>query len=380
MNILILTDHFSRPSYLSRLRFLCDYLTDQEHHVEVFTEKWETISFEHRYPIHELAFYHIGYISWAIKTVYSMFTNSKDRSFARRVSRKTRKSRFDLVMCTTSSTFPLTAAYKIAKKRGIKLYVDIRELEELVPAKEYTTSGKIFVKPWANLYSWIQKNRRNRVIRHADLVTTVSPWHMDILKAMNPNTHLMYNGYDPEFSYTSKTKTENFQINYIGRTYDTQDPSLMLKAVRELNLPNVEINFYSNMGTYDRVQQKGVQIFGFLPSNAIAGTMRRSSIVVILTNSAKNGAKEMKLFDAIGCEKPVLCVPNDEGMLAHVIQLANAGICTSDLQEAKDFIQTQYDIWKRQGYTHQDVTNKELFDRQHQAKILEDLLRHIVGV
>lgn len=374
MNILILADAFKRPSFTPRLRYLCDYLVRQGHSIQVFTEKWDSIEFDHDYPIHEISFYHLGYISWAIKTLIGMLTNKKDRTFARRILWKTRKEKFDVVFCTTVSTFPLNAAKIVADKLQLKLVIDVRDLAEQIPEHHYKSWRQRIFLPIEKWYSQQDIERRNNVLSVADAVTTISPWHVDFVRSINHNVHLIYNGFDPNVYYFEGIPTESFQINYIGRMYETQDPGLLLKVFRELNLPNCQINFYTNMSAYDRLQQRGVHVYGFLPSTAIADTIRRSSVLLVLTNNATNGMMTIKFFEAIGCEKPVLCIPSDEGMLKQTIKMTNAGLCTSNLQEVKEFILAKYKEWEQTGYTHQDIQNKQLFDRESQAIEFERIL------
>jgi hypothetical protein len=49
-----------------------------------------------------------------------------------------------------------------------------------------------------------------------------------------------------------------------------------------------------------------------------------------------------KFFEAVGVEKPVLCVPNDEGCLAQVIEEVNAGLAANTALEVQDFIKEKY--------------------------------------
>ena len=80
-----------------------------------------------------------------------------------------------------------------------------------------------------------------------------------------------------------------------------------------------------------------------------------------------------KFFEALGCEKPVLCTPSDEECLVQAIHETNAGIASSDPDEIKDFIMSKYHEWQTNGFTRQTVINKQQFSRQHQAEQFEQL-------
>ena len=85
-----------------------------------------------------------------------------------------------------------------------------------------------------------------------------------------------------------------------------------------------------------------------------------------------------KFFEAIGVEKPILCVHSDEGCLAQTIQETNAGVAASTVAEVKDFILHHYNQWQQQGYTHIAVNNKQQFSRQNQALQFEEIFNRVL--
>jgi hypothetical protein len=103
----------------------------------------------------------------------------------------------------------------------------------------------------------------------------------------------------------------------------------------------------------------------------IPSLLQRSSAILVLTNkSTKNGPKGImttKFFEAVGVEKPVLCVPSDEGCLAQVIAKTNAGVAAKSVEDVKAFITEKYNEWQKNGFTRQNVINKEYFCRENQA-------------
>jgi hypothetical protein len=74
-----------------------------------------------------------------------------------------------------------------------------------------------------------------------------------------------------------------------------------------------------------------------------------------------------KFFEAVGVEKPVLCVKSDEGCLAQVINETNAGLSAKTEEEVMEFITEKYNEWQKNGFTRQNVRNKEYFCRENQA-------------
>ena len=360
--LLILADPFTRPSFAPRLRYLCDHLVAHGWSVEVFTEKHAEIPFTHTYPIHEIPFYR-NRADWALKAAWSLLTNWKDRFFTRCVRRAIRDKEFDAVFCTTFSTFPLGTALSISKERHLPLHLDLRDLEEQVPGAQYQEHRSWWTLPLRNLYKRINIRRRNRAIRAADCITTISPWHADFLRQLNTNVHLIYNGFDPKKFYPEDIRTDVFRVSYIGRIYEFQKLTPVEEAIRRIGKKDVVLNLH----TPDHEP---------LPIDSVPDEIRRSSIMVVLTSTTAKGMMTTKFFEALGCEKPVLCVPDDHGALSETIRATNAGITADCVEEIETFILQQYAIWKAQGFTRQPVNPaaKAAFSRVEEAKQMEELL------
>jgi hypothetical protein len=171
---------------------------------------------------------------------------------------------------------------------------------------------------------------------------------------------LIYNGYYPSQFYAEDIPSDTFRIAYIGKIYAFQSTALVEQAARELNLPHVELNIH----TPDCRP---------IPLNAVGDELRRSSMALVLTNPNAKGMMTTKFFEALGCEKPILCTPSDNGLLTKTIRDTNAGLASSDMDEIKAFILDKYHEWQQNGFTRQAVINKEQFSRQQQAQQFEQL-------
>ena len=357
-----MADPYSRPSFAPRLRFLCDHLVGYGWTIEVFTEKFHLIPFPHDYPIHEIPFYR-NRAEWAVKAFWSLLTNWKDRFFTRQVRHAIKGKTYDAVFCTTFSTFPLGTALTIAKERQLPLHVDLRDLDEQVPGAQYQEHRSWWTKPFRGWYKQVNIRRRNQVIRASHSVTTVSPWHVEFLRPINPNVHLIYNGYDPRVFFPKDIPADVFRVSYIGRIYEFQDLSPVEEAIRQIGKDDIVLNLH----TPD---------FHPIPIDAVADEIRNSSIMVVLTSVTAKGMMTTKFFEALGCEKPVLCVPDDHGALAETIRATNAGITADTVEDIRAYILEKYDEWKAQGFTRQPVNSaaKAAFSRAEEAQQMEDLL------
>ncbi len=364
--ILIVSDPYSQPSFIPRLRYLCDYLAQHGYEPVVYTEQFQPHDFPHTYPIYEKPIYYRHAWQWLLYAVWSLLTDWRNRQFSRWLRCQVRDNTpsFDLVFCTTFSTFPLRAALDIARTYHTPLFVDIRDLDEQVPDSQSQAHRQWWARPFRYIYRTVNNHRRNRVLRHADCITTVSPWHVDFLRRFNRNVHLVYNGYAPALFYPQNLPAAEFLVTYIGRIYEFQSTSLIEQAIRELALPDLRLHLH----TPDHNP---------IPTSEVGNEIRRSSILLVLTNPSAHGMMTTKFFEALGCEKPILCTPSDESLLAQTIRETNAGIATSDIEEIKAFILDKYHEWQQNGYTRQAVVNKERFSRQHQAEQFEQLFQSL---
>lgn len=361
--ILILTDPIGKPSYAPRLRYLCDYLYNKGYDLTVYTEQIEdTLPFQHSYPVHYWRIYRNPF-DWALKSFWSLLTDWRNRQFTYRVRQRIAGEHFDLIFCTTFSTFPLPTAAAIARERHIPWIADLRDLDEQIAGAQYQSHRQWFLRPFRTWYSRINIRRRNQALQSATEVITVSPWHVQLLRTLTKSpVRLIYNGFAPEIYQFEAVRSPEFIISYIGRLYEFQQEavSMIRQAVNELNLPDLRLRF----------------IHSGLTNLQVAQQINRSSIMLVFTSRKTHGMMTTKFFEAFGCEKPVLCIPSDEGVLAQTIRDTNAGLATDNLELIKTFIRTRYQEWKTNGYTRQPVINKNQFSRLTEAHQFEDCIRH----
>ena len=180
-------------------------------------------------------------------------------------------------------------------------------------------------------------------------------WHAEFIRQFNPNVHVLYNGYDPKQFYPEDIPTNQFTISYIGSLFEWQKPALEIvkQAIHELNNHEIELNIHTPKENPIAHDQLGDAI-------------RRSSIMLVLTSPDTHGMLTTKFYEALGCEKPILCVPSDHGALAELIEYTHAGIATDDKEAIKTFIIEKYNEWKKQSFTRETTTHKDEFSREYQ--------------
>lgn len=362
-HILVISDPPAAPGYLPRLRYLCDYLVRQGHDVTLVTEQYQPLPFDHSYPIITIPMFTGGMFDWLLKTVWTLLTDWHNRAFARKALHAIPNTpyTFDTVLCTSFSDFPLGAGLRLARHFGARLICDIRDLDEQVEHSRYQYKHQsAWLMPFRHLYRAIHLRRRNKVLRAAQAITTVSDWHADFIKQFNPNTYVVYNGYDAQQFYPKDIPNKEFKITYIGSLFEWQKPALSMvqHVAQELNIP-IEIH---------TPQKEPIE------HTQLGDAIRQSSIMLVLTSEHTHGMLTTKFYEALGCEKPILCVPSDKGSLAKLIAYTNAGIATDDTETIKAFLQENYNEWRQYGYTRQAVQHREEFSRETQAQTITHLL------
>ena len=384
--ILIITDAVTKPLYTPRVRNLYHHFSQKGIEVEWLTEQHEEIPSNFNLKLHQIPFYKhkglLGKIEWTIKNILNLLFDYKNNYFTEKILTLTQNKQYDLVFCSTFHTFGLKSALKVSQKQNIPLHIDLRDIVEQCDTNEYNNS-KIALGLISKLYRNINISRRNKVLKQADSITTVSPWHADFIKQFNPNTHLIYNGYDSTLFQPRTTKTDYFDIIYTGKWYSPtlQDPTLLFQALAEINNPQIRLIWYTNADVHSQISKLAQQhnlttpliINNYVPNNEIPNLLNQSSIILVLTNKGNRGIMTTKFFEAIGVEKPILCVRSDEGCLAQTIQETNAGLAATNVTEVKEFILFHYNQWQKQGYTHTEIKNKEQFSRQNQALQFEKI-------
>ena len=406
--ILVFCDGFMPPAYNPRTRYFFSYFEKKGWNVTLMAEKHR----ENRYlfennqvTIFDYYKYQTKFlqkIEYILKFLLNLFYDYKGNFFYQKMKKNTKNQKFDLVFCSCSfDSSPLTAAAKIAKKLKIPFFADLRDIFEQAPDNEYVVTNKppTFIGKYiVNLHKKINIKRRNNALKKARQITSVSLWHVDFLKQINPNTHLIYNGFDEKLFDENINRTDKFIISFFGCIYNEnlRNPKILFAAIE--NLYNKKMILSQNFVVkwfFDekskKIIEKKAQNFGisdfmnyndFLPQKNLSKEMSKSSILLSFCNSDKNrifGMMTTKFFEYIGVNRPILCTPNNNDELAETINAIGCGLVSSDVEEVENFILKKYAEWQQNGFTKGAVLAeiREKFSRKIGAEILENLFNNL---
>lgn len=397
--ILIVTDSFP-PNFAPRMGLLSYHLEKMGWDVTIISE--DNSEIHYNLPNLPKKVYRYNYqanaskIEYYLKSALNLIYDHKTNSFLNKFYKEIKNEYFDLVLCSTFNEFPLNLAYKISKKLNIPLLCDIRDLAEQFGSKIYDTNGQThnyIGRYFTNLLRKRRIQRRNYVLKKANAITTISPWHLDFIKRYNKNVYLIYNGFSEKDFIAKEVKSNSFDIVYTGRLLDlnTRNPELLFNAIEELKLERLRIVWYVDKTSKEIISKelenypitKSIsEINNLVSVSAIPNLLNESSIILVLTNkSTEDGPKGImttKFFEAIGVEKPVLCVRSDEGCLSQVIKETNAGLAATNVEEVKSFITKKYKEWENNGFTRQEIVSREKFSRENQAKQFVEIFNSLI--
>ncbi|NDV54646.1 hypothetical protein D0T51_02715 [Parabacteroides sp. 52] len=410
--VLIICDLFP-PAFGPRMGYLTKYIRAYGWEPIVLTE---TVKDESAFsfltdicPVTRINFYtakgkYLRKLQWLFLFLLDFFFDYKDFRMVQKAHKMYKKQPFDLVLCSTFRTFPLKAARKVAQKYNLPFVVDLRDIIEQYSGNEFISHD---ISSWGNLGRsftkyFRQKNlqTRNEVLTTAAHVTTISPWHVEVLQAFNRNVSLIYNGYDPELFYPEQPVTRHFVITYTGRILSTEmrDPGLFMQALsillknKKLSPCDCKVHWYVDAASWDIIYKEAEKedilsymVFkGYVPANQIPHVLNNSSVLLLLTNKSDQkgpkGTMTTKFFESLAVEKPILCVRSDESYLAAAIDETNAGLAATKVEEVSAFLMHYYEEWKVQGYTSSPVNREAIqqYSRKNQAKEFAILFNQLI--
>lgn len=375
MRITIITDALTAPLYTPRVRFLNKELQKRGHQVVWYTERYKEIPEELRpQNLVEIDYYKGRF--HGIKGVMSLLFDHKNRFFEREICAKAEKS--DIVFCSTFHTFGLRAAAALAERDKARLHIDLRDIAEQTPLNSY--SNPIFrAFGLQKIYRQINIRKRNRILAKADNITSVSKFHKQILGKVNPNTHIIYNGYDQEiFKPEHKQREGQFRIVYTGRWYgrEMQEPYQLFETLSRVRDLDIKMVFYTGEEKHQELRalakeygvEQMVEINGYTANSEIPSILNSADMSVILTSPKNRGVLTTKFFEAIGTETPVLCSPSDQGELAETIEATDSGIAAQSAEEAERFIRELH------AGTRHLTFDAEQYSRQRQTERLMQIM------
>lgn len=411
MNKLLIVCDMFPPAFAPRMGYLCKYLKRMGWEISVVTESIPENTFAFLTGNANVTF--VNYykasgrtmrrIEWIGVMLLDFLFHYKDRKIIQEGSLFLKAGGYKAILCSTYRTFPLLAAKALAQRFHIPFIADLRDIVEEYASNEYITHTFHTLPCLDTWITRIFRNRlikdRNKALKAASYVTTVSPWHVQVLKAYNPKVELIYNGFDPDLFYPEQIKTPKFTITYTGRLLSLaiRDPELLFVAIANLATDKMispdtfQVVWYTDPASRSIIDKEakrlGVDTFmnyhDYVPAHEIPHILNKSSILLSLTNkwdgTGPKGFMTTKFFESLAVEKPILCVRSDEAYLAQAIQETRSGLAATNAKEVYDFLLYYYKEWQEKGYTSSttDRSKLSIYSRKDQAMQFVHLLEKL---
>lgn len=406
--VLILADLYP-PVWAPRIAYLTKYLGRYGWEAMVFTEQVNVhhtfADFDIPCPVQRVNFRARGSIMYAAVKLSEILFQQKERAMEQAILTYLRENpelRFDAILCFSYRKFPLRTAFRLAEHLKLPWIADCRDIiEQYSPGdwlpRRIRLGGFVFQR-LERLLAQRYILWRNKYIRSAHSVVTVSKWHKTVLAKINPNTHLIYNGYDPMLFTPRYEPAARFRIVYTGRilSLEMRNPNVLLDALCDPCLCglDIEVAFYTDDYSRTLLQSLEAQrshplritYYPMVASGQVPELLHGASIILLLGNNegenAPQGMVSTKLFEAMAVHKPLLLLPATNGEAAEILRASGCGIASDDAAHIARYIHTMYEMWQANGFTAATHPREEYikqYSRGRQAKQFAELLDNSIS-
>lgn len=210
-------------------------------------------------------------------------------------------------------------------------------------------------------------------------------------------TSVIYNGFDPaDFSALDEpTGFAKLSIAHAGFMYHGErDPSCLFEALRELSdsgslkLSDVQLAFYGRFdpAVHQRLSELGLETctrwHGYLAYNDLLPRLRRAySLLLVLHRS--NDLLPAKLFDYLGCARPVIAICSPDSEAAAIVRSTGIGTVVQhdDVEALKRLLLEHWQRWSRGDLQPADVgaAASQKYTRPYQARQLSAVFNQVLS-
>ena len=370
-----------------RIRAFYDVLTAHGHQVTVMAPDYRTTDAEEKDIVY------CPTIEMKKKTTAMRMLNQLSFAFSS-VLFSGRADKADVVLTTSPPVLISMAGWLIAKLKRAKLVYDVRDIWPDVALEMGSFSEESF---FCKVFAFI----RDFMLKHADLVTAVSPGKVDKLKVYAPDADVEYvtNGLDERFlenEYHSETAekyglTNGFNWVYIGNLGWAQGLTQLMQLAKRAKDNKVNARFVLfGSGVEEESLRKyaedhhldNVVFAGRVPNAEMFTVLKAAQLsFVSLVNDKLRDSVPTKMFEALGVGCPVLL--SAAGDSADILNACKLGIAVKpnrddDLWNAFMELYSNLDEYLQ----HRENTRAVImnhYSRQQAAVVLENHLERLIA-
>ncbi|WP_285009883.1 glycosyltransferase [Pedobacter faecalis] len=297
-----------------------------------------------------------------------------------------KNERPDLLFATGDPFFPLLVAPFAKVRYGLNYVIDLRDPWKLaikdnpIPGLK----GKIFT-PLNNFLEPLVLNRASKVI-------VVSEKMAEDYRAAYPKRPandfiVIPNGYDPnDYDCIPAVALHGFTVTYAGKFLSGKsfrNPEPFFKALNILKESGVIINFryigepnpqIDNLAEQHQLSDR-YQPVGYLSYSETIANMKGSD-VLLLIGSGQETEQTGKIFDYLGCKRPILALASQRGGIADVVAgIEQVALTSNDSPETIAQLLLEF----YQGRSEQPIERDGIsgYLREHLTERLADVFNEI---
>ena len=293
--------------------------------------------------------------------------------------------KIDAIMSTSSPVTAHLIAHDLKEKYDIPWVADLRDLWNLNP---YITHNAI--------RRYFEKRLEMKTFKNVDALTTTTELAKQKLQSIHPDKKIVsvVSGFDPQdFEKTKQTEeSEKLTLIYAGSLYSgKRDPSILFDSIGQLIKENkidpnkIVIDFYGDDTNLKELSQKydiqnNVRIHGRITQEEVLQHQMNSDVLLLI--SWMDESEKMfipgKIYDCIGCKKPVLSIGYKEGSLKDLINETNIGYHVSDVEGCKKSIYDYYTKYNKNELKYTGNEFAEDYSLRNTAKNFSKILEEII--
>ncbi|VAX16056.1 TPR/glycosyl transferase domain protein [hydrothermal vent metagenome] len=290
----------------------------------------------------------------------------------------------DLIFTTSPPQTTALIGRKLSKLTGVKWVADFRDpWMEIVYYQNLNRS---------RITKTIDSSLESKVMNDANTIVTISEDMSRLLKekAKSQNIVVIPNGFDEtDFDPVEFTKNDKFTIAYTGSMSKDRVPYPFINALKKMiygdGIRNIQMKFAGKFCPefYEAIKNENLTEFfiiqDFVPHKESTKILQSANALLLVIDNVPNnkGFLTGKLFEYMGCRKPIFAIGPVDGDANRIIKETDCGtmIDYADNEGAYKSLRMMYNSWENDSIDYK--FNVEGFSREHLTKKLTEIFEEI---
>jgi glycosyltransferase involved in cell wall biosynthesis len=297
-----------------------------------------------------------------------------------RACKEFKKSNFDVIITTGPPQSAHLIGLLLKKKFNVRWMADFRD-----PWTEIFYYDQL---PHLSFVKKLDKKLEDKVVRNADVITTVGFKMAELFASRAKRVEVIYNGFDGEVKSTPTLKNKQFikRISYIGSFLEGYENVVFWDALnfyiqRKNNTEKeISLEFYGTISKKAKevIISKGLENFtnfhGVVGHGQAIEAMQTSDLLLFVLPNSKSSELIIsgKLFEYLKSNVPILAIGKVEGEAASILK-ETTGLPMLDYYDF-DGILAQLEYHLDLDNPMNNASNSQKYSSQNQSEYLAKIL------